>query len=231
MGESDQKADLRRYLQDTRGSVLWKLEGLSEYDVRRPLVPTGTNLLGLVKHLACVEIGYFGDTFGRPFAGKLPWDEADPNSDMFATPGESREFITGLYRQAWAHSDATIEALELDATGHVPWSAGRKRGHAAPRPRPGYRGNRPARGARGHHPRTHRRHRRADCQPPQPAVNGTGLVERVPPARRERRAGSRRPEQGARQRRLPGLKYRGAWRAAALTGHTGGPEGPGEDGG
>jgi hypothetical protein len=121
MAESDRKADLRRYLQEARGSVLWKLEGLTEYDVRRPMVPTGTNLLGLVKHLACVEIGYFGDTFGRPFAGSLPWDESDPNSDMFAAPGESREFITGLYRRAWAHSDATIEALDLDASGRVPW--------------------------------------------------------------------------------------------------------------
>jgi hypothetical protein len=121
MAESDRKADLRRYLQEARGSVLWKLEGLSEYDARRPLVPTGTNLLGLVKHLALVEIGYFGDTFGRPFGGSLPWDETDPNSDMFAKPGESREFITGLYRRAWAHSDATIEALDLDATGRVPW--------------------------------------------------------------------------------------------------------------
>jgi hypothetical protein len=121
MSESERKADLRRYLQETRGSVLWKLEGLSEYDVRRPLVPTGTNLLGLVKHLACVEIGYFGDTFGRPFAGGLPWDEADPNSDLFATAGESREFITTLYRRAWAHSDTTIEELSLDATGRVPW--------------------------------------------------------------------------------------------------------------
>ena len=121
MAESDRKADLCRYLRETRGSVLWKLEGLSEYDVRRPMVPTGTNLLGLVKHLAAVEIGYFGDTFGRPFAGELPWNESDPNSDMFATPGESREFITGLYRRAWAHSDATIEALDLDAIGRVPW--------------------------------------------------------------------------------------------------------------
>jgi hypothetical protein len=121
MAESDQKADLRRYLQDLRGALLWKLEGVSEYDVRRPVVPTGTNLLGLVKHLACVEIGYFGDTFARPFAGSLPWDEADPNSDMFAAADESREFITGLYQRAWAHSDATIEALELDATGRVPW--------------------------------------------------------------------------------------------------------------
>ncbi len=121
MAQHDQKADLRQYLQEARDALLWKLDGLSEYDVRRPVVPTGTNLLGLVKHVASVEFGYFGDTFGRPFPGKLPWDESDPNSDMFAAAGESREFITGLYRQAWAHSDATIDALELDAIGHVPW--------------------------------------------------------------------------------------------------------------
>ena len=54
-------------------ALLWKLDGLSEYDVRRPLVPTGTNLLGLVKHVASVASGYFGDTFGRPFAEALPW--------------------------------------------------------------------------------------------------------------------------------------------------------------
>src|SRR5579871_6764468 len=121
MGESDQKADLHRYLQDARDALLWKLDGLSEYDIRRPLVPTGTNLLGLVKHLAFVETGYFGDTFGRPFPEKIPWDEVVPNSDMFAMPGESREYITGLYQRAWALSDATIEALDLDATGRVPW--------------------------------------------------------------------------------------------------------------
>jgi hypothetical protein len=84
-------------------------------------VPTGTNLLGLVKHVAGGEMGYFGDTFGRPCPDQLPWDESDPNSDMFARPDESRDFITGLYRRAWAHADATIEALPLDAVGHVPW--------------------------------------------------------------------------------------------------------------
>ena len=121
MAVSDPKADLRRYLQDARDALLWKLEGLSEYDIRRPLVATGTNLLGLVKHVAGVEMGSFGDTFGRPCPDQLPWDESDPNSDMFAAPGESREFITGLYRRAWAHADETIELLPLDAIGHVPW--------------------------------------------------------------------------------------------------------------
>lgn len=119
--ELDQKNDLRRYLQDARDSVLWKLDGLSEYDIRRPVVPTGTNLLGLVKHLAGVELGYFGDTFGRPCPGELPWDDSDPNSDLFATAEESRDFIIGFYRQAWAHADATIGELPLGATGHVPW--------------------------------------------------------------------------------------------------------------
>ena len=121
MTESERKADLHRYLQDAREAMLWKLDGLSEYDVRRPLVPTGTNLLGLVKHLANVEIGYFGDTFGRPCADPMPWDESDPMSDMFAFVDESRESIIGLYRRVWAHSDATINALPLDTIGHIPW--------------------------------------------------------------------------------------------------------------
>jgi len=119
----DPKADLHRYLQEAREALLWKLDGLSEYDVRRPLVPTGTNLLGLVKHVASVELGYFGEVFGRPSAEPLPWmaEGAEVNADMWATPGESREEIVALYRRAWAHSDATISALALDAVGRVPW--------------------------------------------------------------------------------------------------------------
>ena len=57
----DAKAVLQRYLARAREAVLWKLDGLSEHDVRRPLTPTGTNLLGVVNHLAGVEAGYFGD--------------------------------------------------------------------------------------------------------------------------------------------------------------------------
>ena len=123
MTASDPKADLHRYLQDAREALLWKLDGLSDYDIRRPMVRTGTNLLGLVKHLAGVELGYFGDTFGRPFGERLPWLEGDaePNADMWAAADETREQIVGLYRRAWAHSDMTIGGLPLDAAGHVPW--------------------------------------------------------------------------------------------------------------
>ena len=120
---SDAKADLQRYLQLAREALLWKLDGLSEYDIRRPMTPTGTNLLGLVKHVASVEAGYLGDTFGRPFPEPLPWfdDDAEPNADMWATPDEAREDITGLYRRVWAHSDVTIAEQSLDAEGAVPW--------------------------------------------------------------------------------------------------------------
>ncbi|MBX9394801.1 DinB family protein [Streptomyces sp. TRM72054] len=117
------KADLHFYLQSARDALLWKLEGLSEYDVRRPLTPTGTNLLGLVKHVASVELGYLGDIFRRPSGVPLPWlDEgAEINADMWATADESREFVVDLYRRAWAHADATIDALPLDTVGRVPW--------------------------------------------------------------------------------------------------------------
>ena len=123
MAAADPKAELHRYLQVARDALLWKLDGVSEYDVRRPLVPTGTNLLGLVKHVASVEAGYLGDTFGRPFPEPLPWSDegAEPNADMWATAEQSRQDIVGLYHRVWEHSDATIERLPLDALGRVPW--------------------------------------------------------------------------------------------------------------
>ncbi|MEV7990722.1 DinB family protein [Streptomyces sp. NPDC086077] len=123
MTATDAKADLHFSLQSARDALLWKLEGLSEYDVRRPLTPTGTNLLGLVKHVASVESGYLGEAFGRPADDPLPWlgEDAESNADMWATAEESRAFVVGLYRRAWAHADATIDALALDTVGEVPW--------------------------------------------------------------------------------------------------------------
>jgi uncharacterized damage-inducible protein DinB len=117
------KADLHRYLQVGREALVWKLEGLSEYEIRRPMTPTGTNLLGIVKHVASVESGYLGAIFGRPFTEAMPWTDegAEANADMWATAEETREDIVGLYRRVWAHSDITIETLDLTAVGRVPW--------------------------------------------------------------------------------------------------------------
>jgi uncharacterized damage-inducible protein DinB len=126
MSEADEKQTLLRMLRNARGVLLWKLDGLSDYDIRRPMTPTGTNLLGLVKHCASVESGYFGEVVGRPFPGQndLDWQDDDDtglNREMYATEAESREQVTDFYRRVWAHSDATIEELPLDARGTVPW--------------------------------------------------------------------------------------------------------------
>ena len=119
----DDKATLHRYLRTRREDLLAKIDGLSEYDARRPLTPTGTNLLGLIKHVASVELGYFGEVFGRPAGVDLPWlaDDAEPDADMWVAPDETREEIIALHRLSAAHSDATIEELPLDAPGDVPW--------------------------------------------------------------------------------------------------------------
>jgi hypothetical protein len=117
------KANLYGYLKHEREAVLAKLDGLSEYDIRRPLTVTGTNLLGLVKHLATWEARYLGEVFGRPYPEPLPrWDvEAERLADMWATVHESRSDVVGRYRRVWAHSDATVDALALDAKGRVSW--------------------------------------------------------------------------------------------------------------
>jgi hypothetical protein len=120
--DADLKANLHRYLQQARAAMTWKLTGLSEYDVRRPLTPTGTSLLGLVKHLTGCEIGYFGYVFNRPIADPPMWlsNTAEPNVDMWATADESSSQILEQYRRACAHSDATIQVLNLAAPGTVP---------------------------------------------------------------------------------------------------------------
>jgi uncharacterized damage-inducible protein DinB len=118
-----EKETLHRYLRRTREGLLSKLDGLYEYDVRRPMTSTGTNLLGLVKHVASVELEYFTGCFGRPHGRQLPWfaDDAEPDADMWVPASETRQEIVEFHHYAAAQADATIEALPLDAPGEVPW--------------------------------------------------------------------------------------------------------------
>ena len=108
-------------LRDVRASLMSKLDGLSEYDVRRPLTTTGTNLLGLVKHLSISEATYFGTIFGRPAPAGLTDRGGEPGADMWASADESIDQIVERYRLACSHADATIAELAIDAPGHVPW--------------------------------------------------------------------------------------------------------------
>ena len=118
----DGKEDLHSYLRGARETLVWKLDGLGEYDMRRPLTATGTNLLGLVKHSAGTQLRYFGMVFGRAADVSLPWQaNVEPNADFWAAPDEISNDIVAFYRRTWEIADETIASLPLDAIGHVPW--------------------------------------------------------------------------------------------------------------
>jgi uncharacterized damage-inducible protein DinB len=122
----DPKSVLLHYLRAARDDLIWKLDGLSEREARRPRTTTGNNLLGLVKHCLNVEAGYFGPTFGRDFPtpDELVPTEAydeDPQSDWYAREDETKDGLVDLYRRVGAFADETIEQFPLDAPGRVPW--------------------------------------------------------------------------------------------------------------
>ncbi|WP_457109691.1 DinB family protein [Marmoricola sp. URHA0025 HA25] len=124
------KETLLDKLTEARAALVSSLDGRGEYDVRRPMTPSGTNLLGLVKHLVGVEHVYLGESLGRTPPDVLPW-VADGSvwdgADMWATADESREHILGLYQRACAHGDETVRTLELDAPASVAhWASDRR---------------------------------------------------------------------------------------------------------
>ena len=115
------KTQLHDQLKEARAANLFRLEGLGGYDLRRPLTPTGTNLLGIIKHLGGMEYGYLGETFGRYLSRPVPGDDDPENiGDLWATTDETAGDIVGWYEEACDHADKTIDALELDGLGSVP---------------------------------------------------------------------------------------------------------------
>ena len=118
---ADPTTVILRYFEIAHDAMRWKLEGLPEYDQRRPLTPTGTSLLGILKHVAYVELGYLGDVFDRPHGHALPQGTGEVNADMYARADESVEDVLDLFAAAEAHGRATLQTLPLETEGHVPW--------------------------------------------------------------------------------------------------------------
>ena len=108
-----EKESLRASLDRHRDVVLWKIEGLDDAALRRPMTPSGTSLLGLVKHLGAVEYGWFCETFDRP-TEPLPFDPDDPDADLRVRPDETTDEVVAFYRRARAAADAQrfLESLE-----------------------------------------------------------------------------------------------------------------------
>jgi hypothetical protein len=114
-----EKAQLLEQLRSIQQSLLWKLEGLSDAELRRPMTNTGTNLIGIVKHLTGLTYGYLCSAFGRE-RETFRWEfdeELLHGLDMWATPDESTEELVAAYRRACDAAGRTIEELDLDTPG------------------------------------------------------------------------------------------------------------------
>jgi len=74
-------------------------------------------------HVASVQLGYFGEVFGRAPDRTWPWlgEHADHDADLWAPADESREMLLQFVAYSDRHADATIEALHVDARDVVPW--------------------------------------------------------------------------------------------------------------
>jgi hypothetical protein len=111
------------FLQET---LLWKIEGLSEEQLRRSFVPSGLTLLGLVKHQAYVHRWWFRYNF----AGEdvtIPWSKEDPDADWRIEPGETVESVVGLYRAEVDAARAIVRRSQPDDISARPDDPERRR--------------------------------------------------------------------------------------------------------
>ena len=109
----DEKEVLGGFLDHYRQTVLDICEGLSDEALRRPMVPSGTSLLGMVKHLAYDERGWFQENIANePF--DFPFDPSDPEADLRVEEDETSEEIFKLYRDACDRSRRALEEASLD---------------------------------------------------------------------------------------------------------------------
>jgi hypothetical protein len=127
----DLKARLHDSLRGARATTLSKYEGLTEYDLRRPLTPTGSNLLGILRHLGGIEHAYLCEAFDRalpPPPMPADWDEELwHNGDMWVRPTESSAGVLDWYRAACERADETIQMLDFDSPGEVAhWEVGNR---------------------------------------------------------------------------------------------------------
>jgi len=94
------------FLDYLRDSVAAKIGGVPEEQARKPMVPSGTSLLGLAKHLRVVELGWFGWSF----AGEDGLTAADGQ----LAPNDTVASVVAAYREAAAHGNQLIASASLE---------------------------------------------------------------------------------------------------------------------
>lgn len=109
---------LTAFLDRYRETIVWKLQGLSKDQASRHLVPSATTLLGVVKHLAFVERGWFQADFAGEEVSWPPGAESDPGTDFVIEPPDTIESIVQLYQDEIAKSRVIVARSSLDDLSH-----------------------------------------------------------------------------------------------------------------
>ena len=109
-----ERETLESVLDFYRDTILWKVSGMSDEEIRRVIVPSGWSPLGMVKHLAYVERNWFRVRFAGESDLPVPWTDDDPDADFRVEPGETTEAILRFYREEFARSRAIASGASLD---------------------------------------------------------------------------------------------------------------------
>lgn len=112
----DERESLLAALERHRDAILWKLDGLTDAQLRTSVVPSGMTPIGLVQHLASVEYGWFCATFGRPHE-PLGFDIHDENADFRVAPDEPTADVFAFWARARAAADEAVSEVDLDEVG------------------------------------------------------------------------------------------------------------------
>lgn len=116
-----ERSALGAWLDSQRETILWKIDGLDDEQLRREIVPSGLCLLGLVKHLTAVEHGWFVVNFAATGESHMFESPDDPDIDFHVQPDESTEQIVDGYRRAYDRSrEIYSRAGSLDVTFEHP---------------------------------------------------------------------------------------------------------------
>ena len=106
-----ERALLLRSLAGQRAHVLTQVDGLSEDQLRRPVLPSGWSCIGLLRHLTLSDERYWFEVVmaGQPLDF---WPDGD-NGDWRVDPNEPIESVVEAYRSAMARADEIIAARRL----------------------------------------------------------------------------------------------------------------------
>jgi len=112
LDDTPERSLLLRRLTGQRRHVISQLDGLSDEQLRRPVLPSGWSCLGLVRHLTLSDERYWFEVVvaGEPLDF---WPEGD-NGDWRVDPHETAEAVLAAYDSAIARSDEIVGERRLD---------------------------------------------------------------------------------------------------------------------